>query len=619
MDILFPHDNLRKIQTELVNDINYAIANKKHIIAHAPTGLGKTAASLAPAITYAIQNDLTVFFLTSRHTQHVIAIDTLKAIKKKHGVELIALDLIGKKWMCPIPGVDRLSSFEFSEYCKIQREDGKCEYYVNTKESGQKLTVKAKDMLKTLKFLNPLHTEDMVFQCNEKKLCPYEMTTSLGAKAHVVVADYNYIFNSSIRDTFLSKTEKELEKCIVIVDEGHNLPMRVRDMMTHNLNSMTLKNAISEALKYQYKETAQILTILMDILKEYESESSGNEKLVSKNDFMQKVARINEYQEVIKDLEFIAEEVREKQKRSFIGSIAQFLVKWEGEDEGFARIFSKTFTKKGPALSLSYRCLDPSIITEPVIKMTHSTILMSGTLTPTEMYKDVLGFPKDTMLKEYESPFPKKNKLNLIVPKTTTKFTARSEGQFKEIAKVTSDIVNSVPGNTAVFFPSYHLRDEVNKYFTFMAKKTTLLEEARFSKEEKLQMLEKFDDYKKVGAVLLGVYSGSFGEGVDFPGDLLKAVIVVGLPLNKPDLETNQLIRYYDNLFGKGWDYGYLFPAMNKCFQSAGRCIRSETDRGVIVFLDERFTWPNYFRCFPKEWDIKISKEYEKEVLGFFS
>ena len=118
---------------------------------------------------------------------------------------------------------------------------------------------------------------------------------------------------------------------------------------------------------------------------------------------------------------------------------------------------------------------------------------------------------------------------------------------------------------------------------------------------------------------MLGVYSGSFGEGIDLPGDLLKAVIVVGLPLNKPDLETQELIKYYDELFGKGWDYGYLFPAMNRCFQSAGRCIRSETDKGIIIFLDQRFTWPNYFRCFPADWELKISKEYQDRVKGFFS
>ena len=107
-------------------------------------------------------------------------------------------------------------------------------------------------------------------------------------------------------------------------------------------------------------------------------------------------------------------------------------------------------------------------------------------------------------------------------------------------------------------------------------------------------------------------FAGSFSEGVDLPGDLLKCVIVVGVPLGKPDLETEELIAYYDKKFGKGWNYGYMMPAMTRVIQSAGRCIRTENDRGVIIFLDERFAWQNYYNLFPKDWDIKITGLYEK-------
>ncbi|MEA3430265.1 MAG: ATP-dependent DNA helicase [Nanoarchaeota archaeon] len=615
--ILFPHDKIRDSQSELIKDIQEVIEHKKHIIAHAPTGLGKTAASLAPALAHAIKNDLTIFFLTSRHTQHVIAIDTLKKIKQKHQADIVGVDIIGKKWMCIVPGTDLLTSFEFSEYCKHQRDEGQCDFYTNTKDKN-KPTVRSKKLLSDLKVTSPHHTEEMIDLCLEQQVCPYEITTLLSSKANIVVADYNYIFNPTIRDTFFKKTDKSLESSIVIVDEAHNLPLRVRDMLTQNLNSITLSNAIKEAQKNEYKETASILVELLSILRQLSEKLQNNECLIEKQEFIDKVNSIGDYHEILGNLEFVAGEIREKQKRSFIGSIAQFLVRWEGEDKGFARILSKNFNRRGQSLTLSYRCLDPSIITGPIIEQTHSTILMSGTLTPTSMYKDVLGFPDDTLEKEYPSPFPPENRLNLIVPETTTKYTMRNEAQYKRIAEITADIVNTVPGNTAIFFPSYYLRDEVNKYFTFLCKKTTFSEQPGLSKDDKLEILEKFKDFKKIGSVLLGVYSGSFGEGVDFPGDLLKAVIVVGLPLNRPDLETKKLIEYYDDLFGKGWDYGYLFPAMNRCFQSAGRCIRSETDRGTIVFLDNRFTWPNYFRTFPASWELKISKDYENLISNFF-
>ena len=130
--------------------------------------------------------------------------------------------------------------------------------------------------------------------------------------------------------------------------------------------------------------------------------------------------------------------------------------------------------------------------------------------------------------------------------------------------------------------------------------------------------MEKFKQYKNSGALLLAAASGNFGEGIDLMGDLLKAVIVVGIPLQKPDLETQELIKYYDKRFGRGWDYGYIFPAIITTLQNAGRCIRSEDDRGVIIFLDERYTWQSYLKCFPKDKHFQITQEPLKLINEFF-
>jgi DNA excision repair protein ERCC-2 len=158
----------------------------------------------------------------------------------------------------------------------------------------------------------------------------------------------------------------------------------------------------------------------------------------------------------------------------------------------------------------------------------------------------------------------------------------------------------------------------VAEYFSKKSNKTVFSEKPKFTKQEKDEFLDSFKKYKETGAVLLGVIGGNFSEGVDLPGDYLKCVVIVGLPLQRPDLETEALIKYYDDKFNKGWDYGYLLPAFNKALQSAGRCIRTETDKGVIVFLDERYSWKNYYRCFPSNWDIKITVLFEKLISDFF-
>ena len=130
--------------------------------------------------------------------------------------------------------------------------------------------------------------------------------------------------------------------------------------------------------------------------------------------------------------------------------------------------------------------------------------------------------------------------------------------------------------------------------------------------------MNKFRSYKKVGSVLFAVSGGSFSEGVDLPGEELKGVIIVGLPLSKPDIETKSLIEYYDHRFSRGWDYAYMFPAMIRVIQGAGRCIRSEKDKGVIIYLDERYSLSNYFRCFPKDFKAKITKLPEEHIKKFF-
>ena len=615
-EILFPHDKVRAVQDEMLLEVNDVIKNKKNLIVHAPTGIGKTVSVLAPALSFALKNDTTIFFLTSRHTQHQIAIKTLKQIRKKYNNNFCVIDIIGKKWMCLQLGMNKLYSSDFVDYCKKLREGNECEFYSNIRNKN-KLSVKARKVLEELKSAGALHSEELIEICKQEKLCPYEISALLCKDAKVVICDYYHIFSENIRDNLFQRSGKELGKSIIIIDEGHNLPNRIRNLSTVKLSDIIIERAIKEAKNYGYEETIENLSLVRNILNELAEELSFNkeEKFVKKHEFIEKIDNVKDYEKVVNDLMFIGDEVRKEQKQSFIGSIGNFLEAWQGPDKGFARILS--FKESNQSITLAYRCLDPSLITKEIIESTHSTIIMSGTLTPTFMYKDILGFD-NAVEKVYGSPFPKNNRLSLIIPYTTTKFTRRNEEEYEKIGKLSSNLVNLIPGNCLLFFPSYDLRDKIYKYFFDLCEKTTFLEKPNLSKQEKEELLEKFGSYKGTGAVLLGVATGSFGEGIDLPGDLLKAVIVIGLPLEKPSLEIKELIDYYDEKFGKGWDYAYIYPAIIKCLQNAGRCIRSEEDRGVTIFLDERFAWQNYYRCFPPDMGVKITKLYEEKVRGFF-
>jgi len=608
---LFPYSSVRKVQKELIEDVEAAISSGKNLLVNAPTGLGKTASTLPAALAYALKNKKIVFFLTNRHTQHQIAIETLQEIKEKHKTEFLSVDIVGKKWMCS-QDVAFMFSGDFNEFCNSMREGRKCEFYEKMRNKNE-LSLKAKKLIEELRLI-AWDTEELKKRCREQELCSYYIAMEMAKEAHVVVADYYYLFNPAVRDNFLSRIGKELGECIVIVDEGHNLPGRVRDLMTSKLSNFMLKNAIREAKKFGFNEVVSYLSRLQDGLLTLNYDDA-EEVMVEKEKFVEAVNKIKNYEELIEELELVAEEIRAKQNKSYVGGVIGFLERWIGGDDGFVRYIIERETRQGPLVSLHYSCLDPSLITGEVFDQIHAAVIMSGTLVPTEMFRDVLGVSRAAE-KNYESPFPRENRLSFVVPSVSTKYKLRSVLMYQKIAQVCAEVINAVPGNCALFFPSYELRDLVYKCFNGVNKKI-FLERADFTKEEKAKLIEDFKMSKDKGAALLGVAAANFSEGIDLPGDLLKCVVVVGLPLARPNLLTKKLIAYYEEKFNRGWDYGYTYPAINKVLQAAGRCIRSETDKGAIVFLDVRFTWPNYAGCLVG-WDIEVEENYSGKLKNFF-
>ncbi len=616
--VFFPHDKVRDVQKDMMDKVRLAVEQKRHLIVHAPTGLGKTAAALAPTVAYALREEKTILFLTSRHTQHQIAIETLKKMKEKFEIDLVVSDIIGKKGMCLQPNVEKLFSGEFAEYCKSLRTDGLCDYYSKTrKQMNGALSVEATVQIeKSRKLL--LHVEEMNESCRGCSLCPYEIAVEVAKKASVIVTDYYYVFHPKISENFFEKIGKKLEDVILVIDEGHNLAGRLRELNTDKLSSFVIRNAVKEAKEQGAEELLPLLVKLQDVLNGFASSANGQERVIGRDTFIDQVRLIVDYQKFIDDCEFYGDKIRESQKKSYIGSVGNFLELWQGDDEGHVRIFDVTDTKFGPILNLHYKCLDPSLSSEPILNEVHSAILMSGTLTPTEMYKDLLGFPERVDEVEYETPFAKEHKLSLVVGGVSSKYSQRSAANFSKIAGMCAGVVNSVPGNSALFFPSYAFRDQVANVFNNLSERTVFMERPGMSKEDKEEMLKEYRQYKDIGAVLLAVAGGSFGEGIDLPGDYLKCVVVVGLPLGRPNLETKHLIEYYNEKYGKGWDYGYILPAITKVFQNAGRCIRSETDKGVVIYMDERYGWPSYARCFPED-EVEVSEDLVGEVKEFFA
>ncbi len=617
-EYLFPHDNIRPVQDAFLKEANNALNNKENILIHAPTGVGKTAI-LGVALSYALKNNMDVFFLTPMHTQHTIAIETLKKIKKKFNLNINSVNIIGKKWMCSQSGITDLSSGEFSEFCKELKKQDLCEFYLNTyNKKGNKVKPSLPTKLFIEKFQEPLHVTELVAESKKLKLCPYEVSCLVARNSKVVIADYYHVLNPSIRESLFKRTNKDIKNSILIFDEAHNIVRRARSMLSSSMSTFILDRALKEAKFHKLPDTTEIITGIngiFDRLINNKLSLTQNESLIKKEDFNDELKNIDEVSEIKEKLEYLSDLVYKTQKKCSSASLASFISAWQEESQAYTRILQRSTTKSGRVYySLSHICLDPSIITAPLVSQAYCSIFMSGTLNPIQMHKDLMGI--NAKIVELPNPFPRKNRLNLIAPIATTKYTKRTEEMFNTIASSCARICNSINGNSAIFFPSYSIRNIVYKIFSQLCSKTLFLEHQNITKEEKEEMLNKFKN--SGGAVLLAVSSGSLGEGVDYFNNILKCVIIAGLPLTRPDLETSELIRYYDFRFGKGWDYAYTYPAIIKTLQNAGRCIRSESDRGVIVFMDERFAWQNYKKLFDKEFECRITMDPEKEVREFW-
>ncbi|MEK6820888.1 MAG: ATP-dependent DNA helicase, partial [archaeon] len=345
------------------------------------------------------------------------------------------------------------------------------------------------------------------------------------------------------------------------------------------------------------------------------------EQLLEKNEWEKLLSEKNESWEDI-GLWMQAEGVRylEKSQKetSMLLAVGEFFEKWGSETEGGARILKRWDT--GFDFSLSLRALDPRPLTQNVLGKMHAALLMSGTLHPTEMYADVLGIPKERVKTGFfASPFPKENRLNLISTRYTTKFTERSEAQYELMAEEIGKLVNHIPGNTVVFFPSFQLLDNIGRKMKDHTMRTLLTQHENMRMHETENLVQTFRNHASgFGSVLLACTSGSMAEGLDFPGNELLGVIIVGIPLAEMNEETKALVDYYEMRFKKGWHYGYIYPAMGKAIQAAGRVIRTPTDVGIVVLMDKRYEWGNYKECLPPTQTFHATDDTLSRVKAFW-
>ena len=611
MKVFFPYEVVRKEQQNLISEVAQVIHNKSILLAHAPTGLGKTVSSLSPALSFALENKKKVFFLTPKNSQHQIVLETINLMNEKFNLNIKAVDLVGKRNLCLDPFVSNVNT-GFYDACSKRKKEGRCRHYINTKGKTQKQKISARRKKANVITKFNLSATQMKELSSINELCPYEIILEQIQHADVVICDYAHVFDEMIRNNIFEQAKINLGDIILVVDEAHNLADRIRDMYSMNLSIDEIELANKEArsvgemeVEFVLKDIGKKIISLGKSLSLMESSIKLQKKQL---EFLRKIG--NEHLEKLQDAGVKFMSKMKKEKCNLMG-LVEFLEIFLHDYENVLYL-----VERKNSISLTIYPMDVIPFSSKVLNQAHSAVLMSGTLLPLEMYKNVLGVEK-AVTKEFLSPFPKENRLNLFVTKTTTKYTQRNNEQYNEIAQVVNDSIAQIPGNVIVFFPSFEILSMVEPKIKIARK--IFIQERDQSFAEKETMLHNFRvSGNGFGAILLAVSGGTIAEGIDFPGDHLLGSIIVGVPFARVSPITKELISFYDEKFKKGWEYAYNAPAISKAVQAAGRVIRTETDKGVCVFLDTRFSEPKFRNFFPKGFDFVKTNNPENEIKEFF-
>ena len=591
------------------------------------TGTGKTVCALA-GVLGAMGDDEKILYLTRTNSQQRQVILELRRIAKDEKV--FGMGIQGRKGTCPLirsdPSLQGGTPEELSRLCADRKKrtlagsKGGCPFYSQMLETG------SEGMERWCKRELPT-VEEFVDKCDTKGICPYELMKELASEARVFTAPYVYFFVPFIRSALLEWMNIDPSKLVIVVDEAHNLPDFARETRSFALTERGLDLVERETREHGDPEVLNGVSIMDMVCALRERLESASEEYLIEDDglippFFVEEGLLGAFCITSKQLGTAAkallihgEAVREGKKesgrlpRSHIHALGLFLKLWMNMDEEcYVQLVIG-----GDLQGFQGYCLDPSLACAPLLDC-KASIHMSGTLKPLEEYRDSLGLPTTTMLREFPSPFPAENRKVLYVKDLTTKYEeiSRDMEMVRKMEDTVINLCNILDRNTVVFFPSFALMERfLSDGARLRIRKGIHLEERGMSQADLMDVVQEFRERREEGAVLFSVMGGRISEGLDFPDRDLQVAIVVGIPYPKPTAKQRSLLHYYEMKFGRGWEYTVRTPALRKILQAIGRLIRTEEDVGVALLLDKRA------EAFSPQIDMSLTDSPMREVPGF--
>lgn len=622
LEFPFPY---REGQKELVTYVYQTIYHKRKLFLEAPTGVGKTISTVFPAVK-SMGEGMTekIFYLTAKTITRTVAQECFGLLENR-GLRMKTVILTARDKICFLKQEE-----ENDEQHEAECNPDACPY-----ADGHFDRINDA-MYDLLMHENSFSREKVLEYAKKHRVCPFELSLDMSLFSDAIICDYNYVFDPRVYLKRFFGDGLGKRDYVFLIDETHNLLDRGREMYSASL----YKNAFLAAKRLLKEAAPKVAKLLDQCNKELLAMKRQCDSYRREENIDGFVMKLNRLYAAIDD--FLDEHDTFPDKNEileFYFEIAHFLNMYEIMDEHYV-MYSQLMDDGDFMVKLF--CVDPSLNLKQCMQKGRSTILFSATLLPIQYYKKLLGGEPTDYEVYAKSTFDEGKKALFIANDVTSRYTRRSEDEFRRIARYIYEVVRQRHGNYMVFLPSHLFLEQV--YDCFMqdyfdadimecivqedymseAKREEFL--MRFQGNEGCNLsdrinfeIEEADDTILIGFCVMG---GIFSEGIDLKHDSLIGAIIVGTGIPQVGCERELLKTYFDGQGENGFDYAYRYPGMNKVLQSAGRVIRTAEDIGVVALLDERFIEPQYRRMFPREWsryDIVGVTEISKKVETFWN
>ena len=590
----FPFE-YRPGQKQMAALVYRAVQEKKPLFLQAPTGIGKTVSALYPSLKGLGQGLADrIFYLTAKTITRTVAEDTLKLLNRQ-GMKIHGLTITARDRICILSSCD-------PESCP------------RAKGHYDRINGALYNLLTSQTLLN---REVIESYARIHQVCPYELSFEAAAFCQCVICDYNYIFDphANVRG-MLSETNQK--RSILLIDEAHNLPDRARSMYSADLKKedlRLLRKYLRVRSQYLAKRSLAVMRKMTAIEKMVSEDGSMDQ---TETDSLQipMYRLLDPLQEYLKDHPVF--ETREEIVEIFF-RLRSFLAVLEREPDGY-KIYSDGSKNH---YVIHYYCVDPSYYIEEYLERARTAVFFSATLLPVHYYRQLLGGRLNADVFRIPSPFSKERRLLMVANDVTSRYSRRGEDQYRRIIGYLQQVIKIRPGNYMIFFPSYEMLSACESLAAEaggLADCRLLIQKPEMEEGEKEAFLQTFSKEREGSLIGFCVLGSLFSEGIDLTGDRLIGVLIVGTGLPRFGREREIIRSFFDRQGKKGYDYAYSYPGINKVLQAAGRVIRTDRDRGIILLLDDRFLRYENQLLMPEDWDsyYEVSLDSCDKVLKAF-